>query len=539
MAIGGVVLQFSADTAKARRDIDKLTRSLKGVSDTEGTMGKLGKLGKAGLLAVGAGAAAGVYGLARLATAAITTAADFEQSQNILQASLGATGADMEKLSDLAKQLGTSTSFSAMDASNAMIELAKAGLSTKQIMGGAVAASMALAATEGMALADAATTIANTMAQFGIKAKDAATVADILAAGSVASTASVESLAEGLKYVGSTASGLGVPLSDVVTALAALEQAGLGGSMGGTSLNEYMTRLVKQTPKAAAEMERLGLSFIDANGEMLPINESLALLAAELDGMGSAERQRVLTTIFGERGRRAAQNLLQLGTEGWAALNQQILQTGVAAEMADARTKGFWGAIERLQGAWETLKITLGTPLMEVMTGWINQVTEYLESPEGQKWIKTLETQVATFAANIKLWVETTLLPALQSIYTWFTNPENKTAAAGFAADLGTVAGAFQMVADSVRAIGDAFTWLLTSWDKLPGPLKSFAKFAVAPGAKVYGDVMPSGGRSPASLYEQMNPGAQTSVTVNVTPGYYSTAEKVRVTKVYGGRAVV
>lgn len=548
MPIGGVVIQFDADSRKARADVAKLTRSLDGVDAAAHRQSKgLSKYAKIGIGAIAAGATAGIYGLVRLGSAAVTAAADFEQSQNILQANLGASSTQMQKLSDLAKQLGMNTSFSAQDASMAMVELAKAGLSTSQILDGAVAASMALAATEGMDLGQASVYMANAMAMFGIKAKDASKVADILAAGSAASTASVEGLAAGLKYVGSTAKGVDVSLLDTVTALAALNNVGLDASTAGTSLNRFLLGLLPKSEKAAKAMAGLGLNFQNANGSLMSMPEIIRELGDELGSLPAPERLQELSKIFGVEGARAAVNLMALGAGGWSTLREQVDQTGVAAEMADARMKGFWGALETTKGAIETLAISVGEKLLPVLTGWLTDFTAFLESPEGQAWVTKLTTMVEEMALGVQDWVENTLVPAVTKMYDWLGSAEGQNAIASFGASL-------QVLADAINAISAALDFLVGVWEKGAGVFGAIARF--------FDETVPNLGRKlglrsddnltdserdkffeggKGTIFPDARRSGGGTVNVKVEPGYYSTAEKVRVTKtrVYGGTAVL
>src|SRR4051812_13102653 len=76
--------------------------------------------------------------LALLAGHAIAIASDFEQSMNVLQATSGASAAQLEVLRQKAKELGADMTLpgtSAVDAAKAMLELNKAGLSLDDTMG--------------------------------------------------------------------------------------------------------------------------------------------------------------------------------------------------------------------------------------------------------------------------------------------------------------------------------------------------------------------------------------------------------------------
>jgi hypothetical protein len=89
-------------------------------------------LGRSALL-LGAGMAAGV-GIA------IKSAADFDQAMSHVQAANHESAASMDLLAAAAIEAGRRTVFSATESANAEEELAKAGLSTADILGGALTA---------------------------------------------------------------------------------------------------------------------------------------------------------------------------------------------------------------------------------------------------------------------------------------------------------------------------------------------------------------------------------------------------------------
>ena len=96
----------------------------------------------------------------------IQTAASFEQAMAGVAAVSGATGADFERLSAQARQLGRDTQFSASQAANAQELLARAGFYTNEIIA-AMPSVLNMAAAEGMGLADAADIASGVLRGFG------------------------------------------------------------------------------------------------------------------------------------------------------------------------------------------------------------------------------------------------------------------------------------------------------------------------------------------------------------------------------------
>lgn len=305
--------------------------------------------------------------LAAIGAVSLKVAGDFEQTMNVLQVNANASGKEMEKLRDQAIEFGQKTVFSAGESAQAMLELSKGGLSAAAISGGALSSTLALAATEGMALDEAATIVVQSMNTFGLSAKSTGKVVDVLAAGAVASTAGVQDLAAGLKYVGSTANQFKIGVGESVTALAALNNAGLDSTTAGTSLNRFFLGLVGTTKKARTAIKDMGFEFFDANGQMRPMKDIIGELEQGLKGLSDQDRAQTLKTIFGVEGMRAGNILLEQGVAGYEKLSKEIDKNGVAQEMADARMKGLKGSLEQLKGSLETAAIQIGTIMAPVV----------------------------------------------------------------------------------------------------------------------------------------------------------------------------
>ena len=263
--------KLSTDMEMAGKDIGKKL--------TTGLSNSL-KAAGAKMSQIGTGLSIGVTApLTAIGIKAIQSSADFGVAMASLQVNSGASGKAMEQMRDLAIKMGQDTVFSAGEAANAMLELSKGGMDPAVISGGALQSTMALAATEGLSLGESATIVTQAMNTFGLSAEDSMTAVDILAAGAVASTASVYDLSGALKFVGSTAAGIGVPMGDAVTALAALNNAGIDSTTAGTSLNRMLLGLIPTTDKSRAAMKNLGISFLNQDGSVKSLGEVVEILS--------------------------------------------------------------------------------------------------------------------------------------------------------------------------------------------------------------------------------------------------------------------
>ena len=295
--------------------------------------------------------------------AAVATATKFDDAMAQVSGALGDPSADMEGLRRLALQLGADTVFSATEAGNAMVELAKGGMTEADIKGGALAASMDLAAAGQLALADAAATTVQMMGSFGLGAGDAARIADALAGAANASSADVSDLTQAMSQCSAQASLAGWSLEDTAAALALFADNGIKGSDAGTSLKTMLQRLAAPTDEAAAAMALYGIEARDSEGHMKGVSDIAAELQGKLGTLSEAERDMALQTIFGSDASRAAAIMMKNGADGMAKYTDATHDATAAEEMAAAQKGDLSWALENMQGSLESAGIAFGTAL--------------------------------------------------------------------------------------------------------------------------------------------------------------------------------
>lgn len=346
-------------------------------------------LGQVGQKMAGAGRAMSMgltLPLLGVAAISVKSAAAFETNMNQIQAASGATATELKSLSAYAKEMGAATVFSAGEASAAMLELAKAGLTATQITGGALKATMDLASAGGLELADAATITTNAMNTFGLKAKDATSIAAALAGGANASSADVSDLALALSQVGPGAKTAGLTIQDTVAVLSEFADKGIRGSDAGTSLKTMLTNLVPSTKKATAMMKDLNISFTNADGSFKSISEISQILQDKLGGLSAKQRTLAMNTMFGSDATRAATILMQGGSKAIEKYTQATSDQSAATDMAKARMKGLGGALENMKGSLETAGIVIGdvlAPAVKAAAGGIKAMADGLAGMPG------------------------------------------------------------------------------------------------------------------------------------------------------------
>jgi TP901 family phage tail tape measure protein len=314
------------------------------------------------LLGAGGGMAAGLAGAA-------SVAANYQQSMNVLQASSGATAAQMERMGQLAIELGADMSLpatSAADAGRAMTSLVQSGLSVNNTMA-AARGTLQLAAAAQLDEARAAEITANALNAFKLPGTEATRVANLLAAGSVSAGVQIEQLADALQMAGSVFASAGVPIQDLITMMGEMGRAGVKGSDAGTSLKTMMLRLETPTAQAAAMLQKFGIGVYNSQGAMLSMPQIIAQFSGAMGGLTQAQRDQALGTIFGSDAIRAAQIVLMGGVGAFNQMSESVNRQGAAADLAGARMKGLGGAVEGIKSQMETFLMSAVIPILPAL----------------------------------------------------------------------------------------------------------------------------------------------------------------------------
>jgi TP901 family phage tail tape measure protein len=375
----------------------KQAAALKKVGTAAGLVG--------GLIAVGFGVAA-------------KSAADFDAKLATFQSLSGASASQMQRLVEAGHGF-TDLGIDASESADAMIELTKAGLSVSQILGGGLKASLILAADGQIAVADATEIMASAMVQFKLPAQDAAKVADDLAAGADKALGSVQDLGEGLKYAGLGAHQAGLSLDETVGALAEFAQAGLIGSMGGTTLQQVLRQMLGPTQSAALEMQELGIQTYDAQGHFIGLAGYAKQLQDKLGGLSEADRNAALNTLFTSRAVRGATILYQDGARGVNHWVREVNDSGFAARQAAGKMDSLQGDLQKLGAVIQNDLIDVGQqlqPVLRTITKDLTTLGNILgEIPDPVKSVAA-EFGVVVAALGLGFWAFTRLKGAAVSL---------------------------------------------------------------------------------------------------------------------------
>ena len=359
------VADFTRQIKSAATSLDQLAAKGDPTGKTaETTMGRLAQSAQLQRAAWDTASTAMVgYGVAAAAAAGyvVKSFADFDQAMSNVQAATHESAANMDQLREAAIQAGADTAFSASEAAGAIEELAKAGVSTADILNGGLKGSLDLAAAGGLGVADAAGIASVALTQFKLNGSDVGHVADLLAAGAGKAMGDVSDLGMALKQAGLVASQTGLSIEETTGALSAFAAAGLLGSDAGTSFKTMLLNMTPQSKQAAKVMEELGIHAYDAQGQFVGLAAYAGQLHDSLSKLTAEDRQAALKKMFGQDAIRAASILYEQGAQGIQEWIDKVNDAGYAAETAEARMDNLNGDLEKLGGSFETLFIKSGS----------------------------------------------------------------------------------------------------------------------------------------------------------------------------------
>ena len=277
---------------------------------------------------------------------AVKTFADFQQSMAKVQAISGATGDELKNLTNLAKQLGITTRFSATEVSDLMLNYSKLGFSSEQIEK-ITGATLNLALATGEDLAQSAEVAGSTLRAFGLEADQMKHLTDVMALSFSKSALDLGRFQDSMKFVAPVAKSANISLEETTSMLSVLANNGIKGSQAGTSLRRIISELGatgKPTSQALKELAERGLNLADAKDEVgRSAQSALLVLSAHVDEI------EPLTQAYKD------------------AINP-------AQEMANIMDQTLEGSMMRLKSATQGLAIEFG----EVMAPAIGDAADFL-----------------------------------------------------------------------------------------------------------------------------------------------------------------
>ena len=393
--------------------------------------------------------------LTALGGLSVAVFAGFDDQMRKVGAISGATGEDLQRLTDKAKELGATTRFSASEAAQGLEFMALAGFNAEQSIA-AIPDVLNLAAAAAMDLGTAADIVTDTMSAFSIQADEAGRVSDVFAALQSKANTNVLQAGEAMKYAAANAAAMGQDIETVSALLGKFADAGLKGSMAGTTLNGIMRDLSANAENGKVAINGQAVSIANADGSYRSLMDIMADVEKATAGLTDIQRASALNAIFQAQSIRGVNVLMAAGVDSARDLEEQLRQaSGTSKRMADEMEAGLGGAMRSLKSATEGLLLELGEKLAPVVqrvanimskaAGFFGKLTD-----RSQKLIVVIGGLLAVLGPVLAAlgFFATTILPAM---------------IAGFAALTSPIA----LVIGAVAALGAGIIYVIDNWEAI------------------------------------------------------------------------
>lgn len=302
--------------------------------------------------------------IAGLGIASVKMAADFEKGMSTVQSISGATGEDLDKLSQKAKEMGLKTKYSAAEATDAFKYMAMAGWEAEE-MGRGIEGIMYLAGATGEDLANTSDIVTDALTAFGMHAEDTKGFVDVLAQTANKSNTSVSMLGESFKYVAPVAGALQFNVQDVSTALGLMANSGIKASSAGTALRSLFTRMAKPTKESQAAMDALGISLTDSKGNMKSLDTIMRETRKSFAGLTESQKAQYAAALAGKTGMSGLLAIVNSADKDFNELSSAINNSnGACKKMYDTANDNLAGQLTILKSTVEGIAVSFGERLL-------------------------------------------------------------------------------------------------------------------------------------------------------------------------------
>lgn len=382
---------FNNNLNKAKDEINKADNNFRGLKSTGEAFTKVGG-------ALTAGVTVPVMGIA---ASVVNTQMKFQDAMAKVQALSGASGAELKKLEDTAKQMGATTIFSASECADALGYMALAGWDANESAAG-LPGVLNLAAASGMELAEASDMVTDYLTAFGLEADQAGRMADVLSYAQAHSNTTTQQLGEAFKNCAVNAHNAGMSLEETTAILGKLADQGLKGSEAGTALNAVIRDMSSKMKNGCIEIGNTKVAVQDANGNFRKMSDIIADVTKATDGMGDAEKTAALQSTFTADSIKAMGILCNTGADDIDKFTQALENSkGSAQKMSDMMNNTLSGSLKQLGSAWEALQLSLGdtTGPLSLVIGMFTKFLQALNKLPGP--VKQFIVTIALIAAAV------------------------------------------------------------------------------------------------------------------------------------------
>ena len=299
----------------------------------------------------------------------------FESSLSKVAALSGASADQMAQLEAKARELGSSTNFTASQVADAFGYMALAGWDTQQSLDG-IAGVLTLAQAGEMDLAAASDLLTDYLSAFGLQASDSAMMADVLAYAQGHANTNTEQLGQAFKNCAANCNAAGMDVQTTTAFISELSNQGLKGSEAGTALTAVMRDMTSQMEDGQIAIGDTSVAVMDASGNYRDMVDIVQDIESATDGMGDAQKASALQATFTADSIKGLNLILNAGAGSVGDFRNQLYgANGAAQDMASTMTDNLNGDLATMQSAFEETGLKVYDKFQEPLRGAVQFVT--------------------------------------------------------------------------------------------------------------------------------------------------------------------
>lgn len=356
--------------------------------------------------------------LVALGTKGAAAFAEVDKTMQLTNKTMGNTADEAEALSDAMKDAASNSVFGMSDAAKATLNFARAGLKAEDAAS-ALAPAMNLAAGAGGDLDTVSAGLVATINGFGGSFDDASGYADVFANACNNSALEINALSESMSIAAPVFSAAGYSVNDAALYMGVMANAGIDANTAATSLKTGFARLVAPTAEAKAQLDALGLSFVNADGSMKDTVTIQSELNTAFSGLSESEQLAAASAIFGKNQMSNWLALINTAPAEVQALDLALQAEGTTTEMSTAMMSGFGGSLEKLKSTMDVASTTLGetlAPKIQLVTDKVQGAVDWFNSLDDEQKDNIVTIGLVVAAIGPVLVVLGTLAHALSNV---------------------------------------------------------------------------------------------------------------------------
>lgn len=329
----------------------------------------------------------------------ITPAAGLQEQMSTVRALISSSSDDIEgdmaTLQALAKEMGATTKFTAIEAGKALEYMGMASWTAAEMEKG-LPGIMNLAAASGEDLGTVSDIVTDALTAFGLKAGDAGHFADVLAQASSNANTDVAMMGATFQKVAPVAGALGYSIEDMSLGIGLMANASIKAEVAGTSLKTALSNMAKPTKQMQAYMDKYNISITKSDGTMKTFGEVIENLRGSLGGLSESEQVAAATAIFGKESYAGMLAIVNASEKDYNKLSNAVRDTKDAAkDMAETKLDNLNGEITLAKSAWDGLATSIGELFLpnmrsavQIVKDGLNKANEFVQkNPEAVKQI--------------------------------------------------------------------------------------------------------------------------------------------------------